>query len=41
MPEMVTTQVSEICYFQQQGEQNQDITIYIKWEYKYVKAGTK
>jgi len=39
MPEMVTTQVSELSCFQQ-GEQNKDIIRYIKWEYKYVKEGT-
>ena len=34
-------QVSELRYFQQEGEQNQDIITYIKWEYRYVKGGTK
>jgi len=38
---MVITQVSELHYFQQQGEQNQNIITYINWEYKYVKGGTK
>ena len=41
MPEMITTQVSELSCFQQQGEQNKDIITYIKWEYRYLKGGTK